>query len=576
MTIAETTIIAGTSSKTTSGDTRWGDYHHMSIDPYLDNVFYYVGGYVSSGYKTRIAAIKINPDAVDASIFNVYQVLPGTVCGSTTTLGVVIKNKGTSALTSGVLQWQIGSGATTNVNWTSSQLTTVGSLDTVFVTISGLVNGSNTVNFDNITANGLTPDNNDCNNNFSLTVTRGAGPGLTSSASVTTPPTCTPGNDGIVTLTVSGGTAPYTYSLNGGTGQASNIFNNVPQGTATYIITDDIGCSGSGSIAVNTATLITVSPTVSAAILCNGNTNGEVTVSASGGTGSYTYSSNGSTYVGSNVFNGLGASSYTFYAKDGNGCTGSNTITVTQPTTLSLNATPTSVTCFGANDGKIVAAASNGTPGYTYSIDGTNYVASATFAGLNPGSYTVYAKDNNGCVKSFSTTVVQPTQVSVTGVGTVSNGTNGTITLTGSGGTTPYTYSINGSTYQSGSLFTGLAGGTYTLYIKDSKGCINTVVVKLQQVGIEELSQGTLTMVNLFPNPTSGIVTLEVSGVQGAKLEVRVFNMNGQMVSQIELPAYNGSVNQTIELSKKIAAGQYYMGIYDGTNTPILTKIVKQ
>lgn len=575
MTIPETTIISGTSSKT-GGDTRWGDYHHMSIDPYLDNVFYFVGLYESNGDKSRIAAIKINPDLNDASIFNVFQNTPGTVCGSSTQVGVVIKNKGTAALTSGTLQWQIGAGPTTNVNWTSSQMGTTDLTDTIFVTITGLVNGANTVNFNNITANGLTPDENDCNNNFSITITSGAGSGLTASATLTTAPSCTPGNDAVVTLSVSGGTAPYTYSLNGGTGQASAVFSGVAQGTATYSITDNVGCSGFGSINVANPVVITVTPTVTTAILCNGNTNGAVSISATGGTGSYTYSINGSTYQGSNIFSSLGASTLTVYAKDGNGCTGTNTVNITQPTALSLNASPTAITCFGSNNGMIMALASNGTPGYTYSIDGTTYQAATNFTGLTPGTYTVYAKDNNGCITSFSTTVVEPTQLSVTGVGTISNGTDGTITLTGAGGTSPYTYSINGSTYQAGSLFTGLSGGTYNLYIKDSKGCISTVVIKIEQVGLDELTQGTLTLVNLYPNPTSSMLTLEVSGVQGSKIDVRVFNMNGQLVSQIEAPANNGSVNQTIELSKKIAAGQYYMGIYDGTNTPIITKIVKQ
>ncbi len=89
-------------------------------------------------------------------------------------------------------------------------------------------------------------------------------------------------------------------------------------------------------------------------------------------------------------------------------------------------------------------------------------------------------------------------------------------------------------------------------------------------------STGNLTIVNLYPNPTSGVITLEVSGIEGERLDVRFFNMAGQLIAQANFSSNNGTVNQTIELSKKIAAGQYYIGIYDGLNTPVITKIVKQ
>lgn len=574
MTIPETTIKAGTSAKT--GDTRWGDYHHMSVDPYLDNVFYYTGLYESSGDRSNISAIKINPDAIDATIQEVFQVTAGTVCGSSTQVGVVIKNKGTSAITSGTIQWQVGAGPTTNFNYTSTQLTATNDIDTIYITVTGLIAGANTVNFNSITVNGSTPDDNTCNDQRSISITSGAGSGLTTSVAVTAQPSCSPGNDGQVTLSVSGGSAPYTYAINGGTSQASNVFNGVGQGTTTYIITDNTGCSGSGSVVVSNSVVITVTPTVSSPILCNGDSNGAVSISATGGTGVYTYSTNGTTYVGSNTFNGLTATTYTTYAKDANGCIGSNTITVTEPTVLSLNAVPIPVSCFGGNDGGVTAMASNGTPGYTYSIDGTNYVSTSTFSGLSPGALTVYVKDNNGCIDTYNTTVTQPSQVTVSGVSTVANANDGTITLTGNGGNMPYTYSIDGTNFQAGSLFTGLSGGSYTCYVQDNNGCTNTVVVYVNALGIDELEKNSLQLVNLYPNPTTGKITLEVTGVLNNEIEVKMFNMNGQIVSQTTIPANNGTVEYTLEFSRKIANGQYYIGIYDGTNTPIISKIVKQ
>jgi len=263
------------------------------------------------------------------------------------------------------------------------------------------------------------------------------------------------------------------------------------------------------------------------------------------------------------------------YAQDGNGCIGSNTYLLTQPTVVVLTAVPVAITCKGANDGGVTCSVSGGTAGYTYSIDGVTYQASNSFSGLAPGSVTVYAKDANGCIDTYATTVIEPSQVTASGVSTTANPNDGTITITGGGGNMPYTYSINGSTYQSGSLFTGLTGGSYTIYVKDNNGCIGTSTVYINTVGLEELEVSNLTLVNLYPNPTNGAFTIEVKGVVGAKIDVKVFNMEGQLISQIELPASNGVVEHSVELSKKIAAGQYYVGIYDGVQTPVITKIVK-
>jgi hypothetical protein len=576
MTIAEGTIKLGTSSKS-GGDTRWGDYHHMSVDPYLDNTFYFTGLYESSGDKSNISSIRINPETNDATITEVFQVIPGTICGSSAQVGVVIENNGTGAITSGTIQWQVGAGATTNVNYTSTQLIAMNDLDTVYMTITGLVAGSNTVNFNNITTNGSSPDDNSCNDTRAITITSGAGSGLTVGAVVTVPPSCVPGNDGQVTLSVSGGTGPYTYSMNGGSSQASTLFTGIAQGNSTYLITDNVGCSGSGNIAVNPTTVITVTPSVSTPISCNGGATGAISVAAIGGTGSYTYSTDGSTYQASNTFSGLSSTTYTTYAKDGNGCVGSNTLLITEPTAVVLNAIPISVTCNGAGDGGITASASGGTAGYTYSLDGITYSSTATFSGLTPGPYTVYTLDNNSCPDTYNTTVTQPNALSLSGTSSNANPNNGTITLSGNGGVMPFTYSIDGgTTFQSGSLFTGLTGGSYSCIIVDNNGCSSSTTVFINTVGLDELTPSALQLVSLYPNPTSGSFTLEVTGVVNSSLDVKVFNMSGQLISEISIPVNNGIVNHSIELSKKIAIGQYYLGIYDGTNTPIITKIVKQ
>lgn len=573
MTMTETTIVAGTTSKTTSGDTRWGDYFHMCIDDFDGVTFYHSGLYQktssnASGTTSRVSAIRFNPSAIDASIVNIYSI---NSCGSSAQIGVVIENQGTSAITSGTFTWQIGTGSATSVNYTSSQLTT-GARDTIFVTITGLTTGSNSVTVTSTTVNSQNPDDNTCNDAFTATIsTSGTGTPFGVSSTINTNPSCT-GTNGSITLTTSGGTAPFSYVLGGNT-QSNPTFNNLAAGNYTYTITDATGCAIAGSVFLAPTTIVTPTSVVSTPILCNGGT-ATITLAATGGQSAYTYSTNGTTYQTSATFSNLSAGSYTIYAKDANGCVGQASTTITQPTVINLTSIPTMITCNGANNGSISSTASGGTSPYTYSINGTTFQSSSSFNSLSAGNYTITVKDANGCTKTATTTITQPSAVSLSGVSTAAtSGSNGSITLTGSGGLIPYTYSINGTSYSSSSLFSGLAPGTYTCYVKDANGCVSsTTVIVDNSSGIEEL---TIQVSKLYPNPNNGVFELEISGLTGNNVEAKLFNASGQLVSNFTLNVENGKANKTIEMSKKLSAGTYYLGIYNN-NSAVIKQFIKE
>ena len=456
MTMTETTLIAGTTAKT--GDTRWGDYHHMCIDDFDGETFYYTGVYASSGTKTRNIAVRMNPDAKDATIAGIFQVTPGNICGASAQLGVIVQNVGTTAITSGVIQWQVGSGALTNVNYTSTQLNTLNATDTVFINVTGLINGANTITVNTTTVNGTSPDENTCNDTKTITVTVGGGGGVTVNSTINAQPTCS-SNSGQVTLVATGGTAPFTYSINNGTPQSSATFSNLTPGTYSYTIIDNSGCSGTGTFTLNTPSNVVATATQSGSILCFGNQNASITVTGTGGQSNYTYSINGTSYQSANQFANIGAGTYTLYAKDANGCIGETTLTITQPSQISVNAVPTMITCNGNADGQITATATGGTPSYQYSIDGINFYPQNTVNNLSAGNYTISVKDANGCIQTFSTTITEPNLLVATGVsiGAPSGTSTGSITMSANGGLSPYTYSINGTNYYSGSLFSNLA-----------------------------------------------------------------------------------------------------------------------
>ena len=133
----------------------------------------------------------------------------------------------------------------------------------------------------------------------------------------------------------------------------------------------------------------------------------------------------------------------------------------------------------GANNGTITATATGGTTPYTYSIDnGGGYQSSGSFTGLTANTYQVIAMDANGCTSIVSTETITGTGTVTTAAAPVNEtcaATNGSIVLTGTGGSAPYQYSIDGgATFQSSGSFTGLSAGTYNVVIEDVNGCQGT------------------------------------------------------------------------------------------------------
>lgn len=204
-------------------------------------------------------------------------------------------------------------------------------------------------------------------------------------------------------------------------------------------------------------------------ITCNGLTNGIASVSASAGASPYTYSwSNSSTATS---ISNLATGTYTVTVRDNKTCTGAGSVTITQPTVLNATATGTNVTCNGAANGSIALSPSGGTTPYTYTW--SNGATVQNPANLAPGSYTVTVRDANNCTRTASATITQPSAalastLSVTNV-TCNAGSNGSISQTVSGGTSPYTYLW--STSATTQNITARPAGNYLVTITDSRGC---------------------------------------------------------------------------------------------------------
>src|SRR5205814_1196592 len=174
-------------------------------------------------------------------------------------------------------------------------------------------------------------------------------------------------------------------------------------------------------------------------------------------------------------FSNLGAGSYTITVKDANGCTTTQPVTITQPTSAlgSSISSQTNVACFGGSTGSVTVAGSGGTSPYTFSNDGVNFGASGTFSNLAAGSYTITVKDANGCTTTQPVTITQPTAALGSSISSQTNvacfgGSTGSVTVAGSGGTSPYTFSKDGVNFGASGTFSNLAAGSYTITVKDA------------------------------------------------------------------------------------------------------------
>ncbi len=309
----------------------------------------------------------------------------------------------------------------------------------------------------------------------------------------TTDPLCFGGTDGLIEVTVTGGTGNIDYSTNGGLSYFSgNVIGGLSAGINYNIwARDSHGClattPGNPYILGQPDELILDSIVKHDVIGCIGNTTGSIIIYAHGGTPIIQYSINGdnsSEYQISNTFLNLGQSFNNIMIKDGNECKisgGDIEITEPEPVQISYESFVNVVGCNGDATGEIHIDAIGGTPPYDYSIDnGTtwNSTNNGDFTGLIAGTYYIKVKDENDCEATGSTINLSEPPILIAGIYSQTNlncfaDNSGIINLTANGGEFPYKFSINnGATYQTGAFFSGLPAGTYHTYVKDAYNCI--------------------------------------------------------------------------------------------------------
>lgn len=400
---------------------------------------------------------------------------------------------------------------------------------------------------------------------FSFQQVVGANPGGITGSATSTNAACSGSASGSINVSANSGVAPFTFSLNSGAFQSSNIFNNLLPGNYTVTIKDAGGCTFSFQQTVGANAGVTGSATSTNAS-CAGSASGSITVTTNAGTAPFTYSLDGIVFQPSNIFSNLVPGNYTVTIKDAGGCTFSFQQTVGAGAGVTGNGTSTNAACAGSASGSITVTTNGGTAPFTFSLDGVVFQSSNVFSNLVPGNYTVTIKDAGGCTFSFSQTV--GANAGVVGSATSTNAgcagsATGSITVSTSAGVAPFTFSLNGGAFQSSNIFTGLIPGSYTITIKDAGGCTFSFQ---QALGANAGVTGSVTVTNTgCPGSSTGIINVNTS----AGIAPFTYSLNGGAFQSSN--TFNNLAAGTYSITIKDAGGCTFTFPATVNNNPLLT-----
>jgi hypothetical protein len=412
-------------------------------------------------------------------------------------------------------------------------------------------------------------------------------------------PACSNGLGSLTVSSISGGSGSgYQVKLgSGGTYEnfsTSKVYSSLGNGSYTIYVKDSSGCENSYTNTITIPSEVTASTSSYSYPSCWNSTNGQIIVSAGGGTGSYTYSiNNGSSYQLSATFSNLPNDNYNIRVKDSNGCVSSLLYINLNTGIPNANLNVTNATCNGGTGSITTSGVSTTSTFYRYNA-GVNFVnTSGTRKNVGENLYTLSAGSysfrvynfNETCYKDYTVTITQPTAqtASITNVvGATAANNDGSLTISSTGGVWNKTYTLykdTASPYNdnptdnliatytevtSGSPsinVTGLACGYYWLQVSDANGCtINSTTVNVTCASVITLYQVNLRSGGIGDNGTYGSACYNYAN--GAMMDVTIYTETGYFEDgQI---AYTDSSGNT----RYSGSGGYYT---DGSNSGRIT-----
>ncbi len=423
------------------------------------------------------------------------------------------------------------------------------------------------------------------------TVTIVAAEAISGTAELSQSYTCE--GDGTITVTgVTGGDAPYTYSIDGVNFQSGNTFTGLTAGTYTITVQDSNACTGiTNDIvieALNPPTdLVFDIPTVT----CPANTTTITITNTTGGTGVLEYqiiapTASATPYQTTTSFPDLEPGSYTFQVRDENGCTYTETVTISPIPTPTVNAVLTSGLDCTTTPDAIITGTITGSAPFTYavSVNGATYTnlgattTPFTYNTSTAGTYQFEITDANGCIAQSSTIIVNPIappalSLIVESQPILCNGDeNGAldITIDDTVGTPPFVINVNNDTTSTdyGSQTSGLSAGTYTVTITDANLCFSSETVTISQPDPIVLDFDTVDITCTAGGISQGSVI--INSVSGGTSPYNYFVTGTNGYSNSELNN-TGSTSISFDV---VDFGLYQINVVDANGCSILVQDV--
>ncbi|MBI2966991.1 MAG: gliding motility-associated C-terminal domain-containing protein [Bacteroidetes bacterium] len=366
--------------------------------------------------------------------------------------------------------------------------------------------------------------------------------------------TCNGMNNGIITVTASGGTAPYSYQWNDPLNQTASTATGLSPGNYYVTVADNNGCIVSTAQSVSEPAVLIIS--ISSTNASCGVSNGTATANPSGGTPPYSYQWNDSLTQVTQTATSLSAGNYSVTVTDAKGCTEFFSISIFNNNLAAAITSSANASCSGLCDGSATVTVTSGSGPFTYLWD--NGENTSTAFTLCAGPHTVSVTDINNCMTTAGTTIFESIILSLSLASSTDvscNGfSDGSLTVNLTGGIVPYSYQWDDPGLQTSVTATGLSGGTYQVTVSDVNSCTITGSFTVNEPAPLNLS---MSKTDALCGQMNGTATANVSGG----------------VSPYQY-AWNDPMNQTTVTATGLAAGGYSVTVSDNNSCTVISSVV--
>jgi gliding motility-associated-like protein len=376
------------------------------------------------------------------------------------------------------------------------------------------------------------------------------------------------------------GIAPYSFSIDGGAFQTQAIpftMSNLFSGTHTIEIQDTNGCGN--VVSVEILAPIEITPIITLYATCNDD-DGEITVTNSGGSGTFTYAISPNPVSISEtggVFTGVPSGIYTITITDTiTLCTEEVTVSLQEAIPPTFTTNSTAVTCFGDNTGSFEINVNGYSGAYDYEVfdSGSTSVFGIvnantstnpiTVTGMTAGSFTVVITETESPFCNATATIIisSPAEALTLIASETSNvscdDSQGTISTIADGGWGDYQYELTGAAtiaFSSNGTFTDLSAGDYTVNVMDAEGCLASADITLiAPLPIAATFTPSTTILSCFGDQNASITVTNVTGGQGVDY---IYTLNTTS------PTISTSGPQTSNVFTDLGVGTYTVVVHD-------------